>query len=210
MACRKSKVNTFIELYEQITKRVIGWKEKFISKVRREILIKTIAQAIPTYTMSLFKLPKALCDSINSAIARYWWVQTKDERKIHWINWRKLCTTKKNGGMGFRDIQAFNLAMLAKQAWRLIHHTHSLFYRVYKVRYFPNCSFMEAEIKHSPSFVWWRLVVARKVIMEGSRWRVGNEMQIMADSRNWLSHKPVFKREKWPNLPVGDLIDDRA
>ena len=43
MACRKSKVNTFIELYEQITKRVIGWKEKFISKVRREILIKTIA-----------------------------------------------------------------------------------------------------------------------------------------------------------------------
>ena len=117
---------------------------------------------------------------------------------------------KKNGGMGFRDIQAFNLAMMAKQAWRLIHHTHSLFYRVYKVRYFPNCSFMEAEIRHSKSFVWWRLVVARKVIMEGSRWKVVNGMQIMADSRNWLSYKPVFRRQKWPNLPVGDLIDDRA
>ena len=69
---------------------------------------------------------------------------------------------------------------------------------------------MEVEIRHSPSFVWWRLVVAREVIMEGSRWRVGNGMQIMADSRNWLSYKPVFRREKWPNLPVGDLIDDRA
>ena len=95
MACRKSKVNTFKELQERITKRFMGWKEKIISKVGREILIKTIAQAIPTYTMSIFKLLKALCDSINFTLAKYWWGQTKDEKKIHWINWRKLCTTKK-------------------------------------------------------------------------------------------------------------------
>ena len=79
----------------------MGWKEKYISKARREILIKTVAQAIPTYTMGLFKIPKALCDTINSALAKYWWGQTKDEKKIHWINWKKLCTLKKNDGMGF-------------------------------------------------------------------------------------------------------------
>ena len=94
MAHGKTKVTTFKEMQERITKQVMGWKEKFISKVGREILIKTIAQAIPTYTISLFKLPKALCDSINSTIARYSWGQTKNERKIHLINWKKLCTTK--------------------------------------------------------------------------------------------------------------------
>ena len=110
----KSKVNTFKDLGEKITKRVLGWKEKYISKAGREILIKTVAQAIPKYTMRMFKIPKALCDTINSTLAKYWWWQIKDEKKIHWINWKKLCTPKKKGGMGFRDIQAFNLALLAK------------------------------------------------------------------------------------------------
>ena len=83
MATRKSKINTFKDLQENITKRVIGWKEKFISKAGREVLIKMVAQAILTYSMSLFKLPKSICDIINSLLAKYWWRQSQDERKIH-------------------------------------------------------------------------------------------------------------------------------
>ena len=50
----------------------MSWKEKFISKAGREILIKIIAQAIPTYSMSLSKIPKVVGDSINSTLAKYW------------------------------------------------------------------------------------------------------------------------------------------
>ena len=144
MTYGKSRVNTFKELEEKILKRVLGWKEKFISKAGREVLIKTVAQAIPTYAMSLFKLPKSMCDSINSLLAKYWWGQNKEERKIHSVNWKKLCKSKQEGGMGFRDLHTFNLAMLSKQAWRLTQDTNSLFYKVNKARYFPNCSFMTA------------------------------------------------------------------
>ena len=56
----KSKVDTFKCLQEKITKKVIGWKEKIISKARREIIIKMVAQTILTYTMGIFKIPKAL------------------------------------------------------------------------------------------------------------------------------------------------------
>ena len=97
MPSGKSKVGTFKKLQEKITKRVLGWKEKFISKAGREILIKTVAQAIPTYSMSLFKLPRSICDGINSMVTRYWWGQNQEKRKIHWINWSKLCTSKKKG-----------------------------------------------------------------------------------------------------------------
>ena len=76
--------------------------------------------------------------------------------------------------MDFWDIQDFNLALLAKQAWRLIHNTHSLFYKVYKSRYFPNRSFMNAELGNNPSYVWRSLMTARDIITEGSVSRVGD------------------------------------
>ena len=77
----KSKVGTFREIQEWVTKKVIGWKEKHISKVGREVLIKTVAQATPTYSMSMFKLPKKICDDINSVLAKYCWGQTQNEKR---------------------------------------------------------------------------------------------------------------------------------
>ena len=72
MTCGSSKVNTFKEIQEKISKCVMGWKEKFISKAGREALIKMVVQTIPTYSMSVFRLLKSICDGINSLLAKYW------------------------------------------------------------------------------------------------------------------------------------------
>lgn len=62
---------------------------------------KMVAQVIPTYSMSLFKLPKVLCDDINSILAKYWWGQSSNEKKVHRMRWSKLCEPKAKGGVGF-------------------------------------------------------------------------------------------------------------
>lgn len=55
----------------------------------------------------VFKLPKATCVSLASAMVDFLWQATEDKRKVHWISWNMLCLSKQNGGMGFRDIECF-------------------------------------------------------------------------------------------------------
>lgn len=105
------------------------------------MLIKAVAQAIPVYTMSVFKLPKGLCDDIQKAIARFWWGSKEDKNGIHWVRWERLSHAKSRGGLGFRDFSSFKQTMVAKQSWRLLQYPESLVARVLQARYYKDSDF---------------------------------------------------------------------
>ena len=80
--------------------------------------------------------------------------------------------------MGFRDIQKFNNALLAKQVWRLFHNKDTLLYQVFSTKYFPHGNILDAPIHPNCSFAWQSILQAREVINRGAIWRVGNELSI--------------------------------
>ena len=138
----RSKRTTFNAKKEKLGKMLVGWKEKLLSKEGKEVLIKAMAQAIPTYTMSCFKLSDSLCDELMRMIRNFWWGQKKEEKKIAWLSWEKICEPKCDGGMGFKNLKLFNKTLIAKQGWHLQMGGNSLVYRVLKAKYFPTGEFV--------------------------------------------------------------------
>ncbi|XP_019178133.1 PREDICTED: uncharacterized protein LOC109173350 [Ipomoea nil] len=125
----RNKRGAFAYIEDKIRQRIGSWSKKLLTQAGKEVLLKSVAQAMPTFSMGVFLLPSSTCTAIERTMNRYWWGSGTD-RGIHWKAWDTLCIPKKYGGLGFKDLRAFNLAMLGKRVWRLLTKPDSLVARV--------------------------------------------------------------------------------
>ncbi|KAH9685475.1 reverse transcriptase domain-containing protein [Citrus sinensis] len=64
----RKKVSFFKDIKLRILSKISSWQSKFFSSGGKETLIKAVAQAIPAYAMSVFRLPMTLCEDIRRAL----------------------------------------------------------------------------------------------------------------------------------------------
>ena len=100
---------------------------------------------------------------------------------------KTICKPKFMGGMGFSDVKRFNLALLARQAWRLLQDPNSLSARVLKGRYYPHTDLLEANLGSHPSQVWSSLLELRDILALGLIKRIGSCVNTQIWQDNWLS-----------------------
>jgi hypothetical protein len=208
----KSRKTAFKAITERVWKKLQDWKIKFLSQAEKEILFKAVIHAIPTYCMSVFRLPNALCLEINSLMQKFWWGHQDNTSRIHWMSWGRLGLSKAAGGLGFRDFLSFNKALLAKQAWRLWSNPQSLVAKIMKAKYFSGSSILEAKLGTRPSFAWRSIISSCDLLREGLVWRVGNGEKIRIWKDKWVPSPSTFSVHSPPtfldpNEKVSKLID---
>jgi len=207
----RKRTVAFQSIKDKVIRKLNNWKSKLLSLAGKEILIKAVVQAIPTYSMSVFLLPIGLCKELNHLMQVFWWGHLSNDSKIHWISWSRMGRAKFAGGLGFRDLLMFNKALLAKQCWRLIQFPQSLCSRILKEKYFPKSSFLSSVLGKRPSLIWRSFMAAKDLLSSGIIWRVGDGKSINVWGENWLPNcrSLIFQ----PELPlpreakVSDLID---
>ncbi|KAA3466418.1 reverse transcriptase [Gossypium australe] len=147
----KKRANAFKSIMECTAKRINSWSKRLLSSAGKEIFIKAIIQSLPTYAFSVFMAPKA---------------------------WDRLCHPKGMGGIGFRDLHLFNIALLGRQVWRLLTCKESLCYEVLSAKYFLNGDIFHPKKVDNPSFTWKSVSKAADELKEGFGWIVGNGRSI--------------------------------
>ncbi|KAK2373903.1 hypothetical protein QL285_074905 [Trifolium repens] len=132
----RSKKSIFSYIKDRIWKRMNSWRGRALSKAGKEIMIKSVLQAIPSYIMSMFLLPSSLIDDIEKMINAFWWSggnnNNNNNKGIHWLAWERLACPKAHGGLAFRNFEAFNKAMIAKQVWNIVQNPNSLVAKLIK------------------------------------------------------------------------------
>ena len=134
-----------------------------------------------------------------------------NNKRTHWIAWERFTRCKSRGGLGFRDFQVFNQALLAKQAWRLIEYPESLCAKLMKAKYFPNGDLLDTAFP-SQSPTWKAIMHGLDLLKIGVIWRVADGTKIKIWRHRWVprmwSLQPIGRKRPCRLKWVSQLIHD--
>ncbi|GAA0176382.1 hypothetical protein LIER_29386 [Lithospermum erythrorhizon] len=145
--------------------KIAGWKGKMLSQAEKEILVKSVVATIPNYIMNCFKLPIGIIDKLNKVMAKFFWAGSGKDSGMYWKKWPIMTMRKGEGGLGFKDLECMNLALLARQGWR---------------------------VGSNPSFGWRSLLEGRRILSKGLRWRFGDGKSIDIWKDPWVPRRTDF------------------
>ncbi|CAK8537008.1 unnamed protein product [Lathyrus sativus] len=143
------KASTWNPLLLKIKKRLLGWKNRFLSLGGRITLLKSVLCSLYIFTLSFFKMPSAVSKEVNKILSDFLWGSVEERRKIHWVSWKKVCLPIDKGGLGMKYLPDFNVALLNKWRWRILKGGDEVWLRLLKARYGDISSVMLSKGTHS-------------------------------------------------------------
>lgn len=145
------------------------------------------------YSMGCFKLPRGLCEHLNTMVRKFSWGSKDGNRKVEWVSWEVMTKPKAMGGLSFRDLELFNLSLLTRQAWRIFQEPYSLSARILKAVYFPDTSILEASVGSHPLQIWRSIIEGRDVLVQGLIRRISDGQTTEIWGHNWLPREVTMR-----------------
>eukprot|EP00253_Pinus_taeda_P035322 PITA_35322 len=177
-------------LIAKIESRISHWSFKWLSRVGRLTLIKSILLAILVYSAVLAWVPKGTMDKIRRPCSRFHWDGCKENSVLPWVGWEKVERPKDWGGWGIKNLPHFSLSLAAKSGCRLI-KMDNLWTRVFKRKYIDSVPLEDwirnlVKSKQHASVIWKAKMDSFKVIEQGLAWKLGNEKNLKIGKDPWI------------------------
>ena len=191
-----------------------GWKLKTLSQAGRKMLIRTVANTIPTYTMSTFLLPKILCKILHTNFKNFWWGFPKDKsHNLTLKSWKFICQPKKLGGLGIKQMTNVNKALLTKTGSEVSEKNNGLWYKILVAKYLRHTNFWQATQNQSDSYFWKGILQTRETLSKGRCIQINNGANTSLWDSPWIPTLSNFKPkplqgmdQAHPEMKVSEII----
>lgn len=94
--------------------RLEGWTNRFLNLGGRIILLKSVLSSLCIFMMSFYKMPKKMEHKFTCVLRKFLWGGVEDRRHISWIKWEVVTLPLSKGGLGVKNLELFNQALLNK------------------------------------------------------------------------------------------------
>ncbi|KAL5182601.1 Calmodulin-binding transcription activator 5 [Glycine soja] len=180
------------------------WNQRHISMAGRITLINAVLTALPLFFLSFFRAPSAIIHRISTIQRQFLWGGKPDGRKIAWMSWSQCCTPKHMGGLGIRDIQSLNKALLFKWKWMMFHQPDQLWTRILNSKY-NGWRGLEHGPRKQYFSTWWadlRAIFQHQNVINADnqiRWKLGRGDKFLFWEDPW-GDEGVPLKDQFPEL----------
>ncbi|KAG8369712.1 hypothetical protein BUALT_Bualt14G0042400 [Buddleja alternifolia] len=188
-----TRCRDFSELIERVEKKLSSWKAKCLAHAGRNVLVKSVAQSLPVYFISLYNIPRLVCDRIDKIMRNFWWGDKDENTHIHLRSWDFICSPKEFGGLGLRRTRDMNISMVSKLAWKMCEDRPILWVNLLKAKYLRGVHFMDQNETPRTSSKIWKSIMASKVsIRKGLLFSISTQSCTRTWEDPWILTIPDF------------------
>ena len=149
---------TWNPVIHKVRSRLASWKGRHLSIGGRVTLINSVLNSLPLYFFSFYKAPKVVIKELIMIQRDFLWGGKDGAHGMCWVAWHKVCRDKKEGGLGIKNLESFNIALLSKWKWRFLVDESANWRDILSYRYGDLTAFISKEPRRNlkSDSLWWR------------------------------------------------------
>lgn len=151
-----------------------AWKGRKLSPAGRLVMIKSALQSVPLYYFGTVKLPQGVLHKLTFIIRSFFWGKEVGERYLAYIAWDAITAPIELGGLGIRDLNRMNEAMLIKALWKMTKREEPLWVKIVKAKYLPRSELWTSKRTYNCTAFWRNLMALRPKLMPLLSWKIGD------------------------------------
>ncbi|GKC56323.1 RNA-directed DNA polymerase, eukaryota, reverse transcriptase zinc-binding domain protein [Tanacetum coccineum] len=203
-------------LIDKIKGRTEDWKCKYMSYAGRLMLITAVLESISTYWDSVIKLPKTVVKDINGILNRFLWSNGDSAKGKAKVEWKHICQPKDHGGLGIKNIEIWNEALLSKHVWNTASKKDTLWVKWIHMLKLKDCSIWNVQVNESDSWNWKCLLEIRDKMAKKMQFEVGNGENTSMWYDKWhdsgllidkISNKDLYDARMPKMINIKDMIN---